>query len=75
MRRSLVDYYRAISEILFWPRLSYSLKASKWTHVFTRRGMTPHAGDPFFLPRILPFHVLNEIALLGDTAINKPNAP
>ena len=29
--------------------------------------MAPHAGDPFFLPRILPFHVLNEIALLGDT--------
>jgi 2-(1,2-epoxy-1,2-dihydrophenyl)acetyl-CoA isomerase len=40
---------------------------AKWTHVFTRRGMTPHAGDPFFLPRILPFHVLNAIALLGDT--------
>jgi 2-(1,2-epoxy-1,2-dihydrophenyl)acetyl-CoA isomerase len=42
-------------------------ESAKWTHVFTRRGMTPHAGDPFFLPRILPFHVLNEIALLGDT--------
>ena len=41
--------------------------AAKWSHVFTRRGMAPHAGDPFFLPRILPFHVLNEIALLGDT--------
>ena len=40
---------------------------AKWTHVFTRRGMAPHAGDAFFLPRILPFHVLNEIALLGDT--------
>jgi 2-(1,2-epoxy-1,2-dihydrophenyl)acetyl-CoA isomerase len=40
---------------------------AKWTHVFTRRGMAPHAGDPFFLPRILPFHVLNEIALLGGT--------
>jgi 2-(1,2-epoxy-1,2-dihydrophenyl)acetyl-CoA isomerase len=41
--------------------------SAKWTHVFTRRGMAPHAGDPFFLPRILPFHVLNEIMLLGDT--------
>ena len=40
---------------------------AKWTHVFTRRGMAPHGGDPFFLPRILPFHVLNEIALFGDT--------
>jgi 2-(1,2-epoxy-1,2-dihydrophenyl)acetyl-CoA isomerase len=40
---------------------------ARWTHVFTRRGMVPHAGDPYFLPRILPFHVLNEIALLSDT--------
>jgi len=40
---------------------------SRWTHAFGRRGMAPHAGDPFFLPRILPFHVINEIALLGDT--------
>jgi 2-(1,2-epoxy-1,2-dihydrophenyl)acetyl-CoA isomerase len=40
---------------------------AKWTHVFTRRAMSPHAGDPFYLPRILPFHVLNEIMLLGDT--------
>jgi 2-(1,2-epoxy-1,2-dihydrophenyl)acetyl-CoA isomerase len=40
---------------------------ARWTHVFTRRGMAPHAGDPYFLPRILPFHVLNEIALLSDT--------
>lgn len=39
----------------------------RWTHAFLRRGMTPHAGDPFFLPRVLPFHALNEIALLGDT--------
>jgi 2-(1,2-epoxy-1,2-dihydrophenyl)acetyl-CoA isomerase len=41
--------------------------SARWTHVFTRRGMVPHAGDPFFLPRVLPFHVLNELALLGDT--------
>lgn len=27
----------------------------------------PHAGDPYFLPRIIPFHRLNEIALLSDT--------
>ncbi|MFM2070495.1 MAG: hypothetical protein RLZZ623_758, partial [Actinomycetota bacterium] len=40
---------------------------AKWTHVFTRRGMVPHAGDPFFLPRIIPFHRLNEIAMLSDT--------
>jgi 2-(1,2-epoxy-1,2-dihydrophenyl)acetyl-CoA isomerase len=39
---------------------------AKWTHVFTRRGMVPHAGDPYFLPRIIPFHRLNEIALLSE---------
>ncbi len=41
-------------------------KAARWTHVFSRRGMVPHAGDPYFLPRIIPFHRLNEIALLSD---------
>jgi len=39
----------------------------RWTHVFSRRGMVPHAGDPFFLPRIVPFHKLNEAMLLSDT--------
>jgi 2-(1,2-epoxy-1,2-dihydrophenyl)acetyl-CoA isomerase len=42
-------------------------KGSRWTHVFVKRGMIPHAGDSFYLPRIIPFHRLNEIALLGDT--------
>jgi 2-(1,2-epoxy-1,2-dihydrophenyl)acetyl-CoA isomerase len=41
--------------------------AARWTHVFSRRGMVPHAGDPYFLARIIPFHRLNEIALLSDT--------
>jgi 2-(1,2-epoxy-1,2-dihydrophenyl)acetyl-CoA isomerase len=41
-------------------------KGSRWTHVFVRRAMIPHAGDSFYLPRIIPFHRLNEIALLGD---------
>jgi 2-(1,2-epoxy-1,2-dihydrophenyl)acetyl-CoA isomerase len=41
--------------------------SARWTHVFTRRGMVPHAGDPYFLARILPFHRLNELALLSDT--------
>jgi 2-(1,2-epoxy-1,2-dihydrophenyl)acetyl-CoA isomerase len=40
---------------------------ARWTHVFSRRGMVPHAGDPYYLPRIIPFHRLNQIALLGDT--------
>jgi 2-(1,2-epoxy-1,2-dihydrophenyl)acetyl-CoA isomerase len=40
---------------------------ARWTHVFTRRGMVPHAGDPYFLARIIPFHRLNEIALLSET--------
>jgi 2-(1,2-epoxy-1,2-dihydrophenyl)acetyl-CoA isomerase len=42
-------------------------RLARWTHVFTRRGMVPHAGDPYFLARIIPFHRLNEIALLSDT--------
>ena len=41
-------------------------RGSRWTHVFVRRAMIPHAGDSFYLPRIIPFHRLNEIALLGD---------
>ncbi len=40
---------------------------ARWTHVFSRRAMVPHAGDPYFLPRIIGFHRLNEIALLSDT--------
>jgi len=39
---------------------------ARWTHVFARRGMVPHGGDGFFLPRIIGFHRLNEVALLPD---------
>lgn len=39
---------------------------ARWIHAFTRRGMVPHGGDPFFMPRLLPLHVLNEAAMLGD---------
>jgi 2-(1,2-epoxy-1,2-dihydrophenyl)acetyl-CoA isomerase len=47
--------------------LVVAAEGARWTHVFLRRGMVPHAGDPFFLPRVLPFHRLNEAALLSDT--------
>jgi 2-(1,2-epoxy-1,2-dihydrophenyl)acetyl-CoA isomerase len=47
--------------------LVVAAEGARWTHVFSRRGMTPHAGDPFFLPRLLPFHALNEIAMLSET--------
>jgi len=47
--------------------LVVAAEGARWTHVFARRGMVPHCGDPFFLPRIIPFHRLNEIALLSDT--------
>jgi 2-(1,2-epoxy-1,2-dihydrophenyl)acetyl-CoA isomerase len=40
---------------------------ARWTHAFTRRAMVPHAGDPYFLSRVIPFHRLHEIALLGET--------
>ena len=46
--------------------LVVAAEGARWIHVFARRGMVPHAGDPFFLPRILPFHKLNEAALTGD---------
>lgn len=46
--------------------LVVAAEGARWTHVFSRRGMVPHAGDPFFLPRVLPFHRLNEIAMLPD---------
>lgn len=46
--------------------LVVAAKGSRWTHVFVKRVMIPHAGDSFYLPRIIPFHKLNEIALLGD---------
>jgi len=47
--------------------LVVAAEGARWTHVFARRGMVPHCGDPFFLPRIIPFHRLNEIAFLSDT--------
>lgn len=47
--------------------LVVAAEGARWTHAFARRGMVPHAGDPFFLPRVLPFHRLNEAALLSDT--------
>jgi 2-(1,2-epoxy-1,2-dihydrophenyl)acetyl-CoA isomerase len=46
--------------------LVIAAEGARWTHVFTRRGMIPHAGDPYFLPRVIPFHRLNEIALLSE---------
>ncbi len=46
--------------------LVVAAEGARWTHVFARRGMVPHAGDPYFLPRIIPFHRLNELALLSD---------
>ena len=47
--------------------LVVAAEGARWTHVFSRRGMVPHAGDTFYLPRILPFHRLMEIAFLSDT--------
>jgi 2-(1,2-epoxy-1,2-dihydrophenyl)acetyl-CoA isomerase len=47
--------------------LVVAAEGARWTHVFARRGMVPHAGDPFFMPRVLSFHRLNEAMLLSDT--------
>src|SRR5207245_2336519 len=46
--------------------LVVAAEGARWVHVFSRRGMVPHAGDPFFLPRVLPFHKLMELAMLSD---------
>jgi 2-(1,2-epoxy-1,2-dihydrophenyl)acetyl-CoA isomerase len=40
---------------------------ARFTHVFSRRGMMPHAGDTVFLPRVIPLHRLTELAMLSDT--------
>lgn len=34
--------------------------------MFTRRGLPAHAGDPFLLPRVLPFRRVMELSLLGE---------
>ena len=47
--------------------LVVAAEGARWIHAFARRGMVPHAGDPFFLPRVLPFHRLLEAALLSET--------
>ena len=46
--------------------LVVAAEGARWIHAFARRGMVPHAGDPFFLPHVLPFHRLLEAALLSD---------
>lgn len=51
--------------------LVVAAEGARWIHVFARRGMVPHAGDPFFLPRLLPLHRLNEAALLGETVTSE----
>jgi 2-(1,2-epoxy-1,2-dihydrophenyl)acetyl-CoA isomerase len=51
--------------------LVVAAEGARWTHVFARRGMVPHAGDPYFLPRVIPFHRLNEIALLSEPVLSE----
>jgi 2-(1,2-epoxy-1,2-dihydrophenyl)acetyl-CoA isomerase len=47
--------------------LVVAARGARWTHAFTRRGMVPHCGDPYFLARVLPFRFVHEAALLSDT--------
>jgi 2-(1,2-epoxy-1,2-dihydrophenyl)acetyl-CoA isomerase len=44
---------------------------ARWTHVFLRRGMVPHAGDTYFLPRVVPFHQLMELSMLSETVTSE----
>jgi 2-(1,2-epoxy-1,2-dihydrophenyl)acetyl-CoA isomerase len=39
---------------------------ARFNSVWTRGGMSAHAADPFFLPKIMPFHRLMEFALLDE---------
>jgi len=41
-------------------------RGARWSHAFAERGMVPHAGDPFFLARVLPLHRLAEAAFLRE---------
>lgn len=51
--------------------LVVAAEGARWTHVFLRRGMVPHAGDPYYLPRIIGFHRLNELAMLGEPVLSE----
>jgi 2-(1,2-epoxy-1,2-dihydrophenyl)acetyl-CoA isomerase len=51
--------------------LVVAARGARWTHVFSRRGMVPHAGDTYFLPRVLPLHQLTELAMLSDTVTSE----
>jgi 2-(1,2-epoxy-1,2-dihydrophenyl)acetyl-CoA isomerase len=51
--------------------LVVAARGARWTHVFSRRGMVPHAGDTYFLPRVLPLHRLTELAMLSDTVTSE----
>ncbi len=39
---------------------------ARFNSVWSRGGMSAHAADPFYLPKIFPFHRLMEFALLGE---------
>ena len=51
--------------------LVVAARGARWTHVFSRRGMVPHAGDTYFLPRVLPLHHLTELAMLSETVTSE----
>jgi 2-(1,2-epoxy-1,2-dihydrophenyl)acetyl-CoA isomerase len=51
--------------------LVVAARGARWTHAFTRRGMVPHCGDPYFLSRVLPFRFVHEAALLSDTFLSE----
>ncbi|MFV0318096.1 MAG: enoyl-CoA hydratase/isomerase family protein [Microthrixaceae bacterium] len=44
---------------------------ARWIHAFVRRAMVPHAGDPYYLSRLVPFRRLTEIALLSDVVTSE----
>ncbi len=46
--------------------LVVAARGARWVHAFADRGMVPHAGDPYFLSRVLPFRRLAEASMLRE---------
>lgn len=46
--------------------LVVAAETAQFRSLFAEGGMMPHAGDPFILPRVFPFHRLMEFALLRE---------
>ena len=51
--------------------LVVAARGARWAHAFAERGMVPHAGDPYFLSRVLPIHRLAEATMLRERFVSE----